>query len=229
MKTVKNVIAQRINYLLAKNNKKQKELAAHLGVTDNTVSYFAGGKRTPNIEQIIQIAGFFNVSTDYLLGYTEVETTDINLKAVCDYTGLIEDAVDSIKFFSSDSGHVLSILLSSPFFHKIMDMLPYYIGCRLHINDLEKTFSHDVCNELNIDHVESSDLLPERKRYMFKAVAKLLLSQKKDSETLKEYNNREERAERMSFTLQKYFSLLIDEMYIVGLEGEKYGNNPKEE
>ena len=37
----RKVIGQRINSALAAANIKQKELAAALGVTDNTISYFS--------------------------------------------------------------------------------------------------------------------------------------------------------------------------------------------
>lgn len=65
------IIGQRINKLLMKNNMKQKELAKELGITDNTVSYFVNGSRVPNIQQIIKISQIFNVSTDYILGITK--------------------------------------------------------------------------------------------------------------------------------------------------------------
>ena len=50
------IIGNRINTLLAKKNIMQKQLAEYLEVTDNTISYFVKGKRTPNTEQIIKIA-----------------------------------------------------------------------------------------------------------------------------------------------------------------------------
>ena len=48
----KKKIGQAINTLLAEQNKRQKDLAKELGVTDNTISYFVSGSRTPNLEQI---------------------------------------------------------------------------------------------------------------------------------------------------------------------------------
>lgn len=63
-----NVIGNRINILLKSSGKKQKDLAEFLDVTANTVSYYVTGTRTPNVEQIINIARFFEVSTDYILG-----------------------------------------------------------------------------------------------------------------------------------------------------------------
>ena len=90
-------IGKRINTLLAEKERKQKELAAYLGVQDNTISYFVSGRRTPNTEQLVKIADFFNVSADYLLGRTNAETTDRDLRFVCEYTGLSENTVTTLS------------------------------------------------------------------------------------------------------------------------------------
>lgn len=95
----KKIIGSRINSALAMNNTLQKELAKQLNVKDNIVSYWCKGDRTPNTSQIIQIANYLNVSTDYLLGITDVATTDKDLKFVCDYTGLDEII---INFFANN-------------------------------------------------------------------------------------------------------------------------------
>ena len=91
------IIGQRINTLLAIKNMKQKELAKELGITDNTVSYFVNGSRVPNIQQIIKISQIFNVSTDYILGVTNAMSTDADIKAICEYTGLSEKAIENIQ------------------------------------------------------------------------------------------------------------------------------------
>ena len=92
----RKIIGCRINELLAINDVKQKELAAYLSISDNIVSYFVKGTRVPNTEQIIKIAKYFNVSTDYLLGLTDVKTTDTDLKMIVDYTGLSEECIDEL-------------------------------------------------------------------------------------------------------------------------------------
>lgn len=91
--STRKIIGCRINELLAINDVKQKELAAYLSISDNIVSYFVKGTRVPNTEQIIKIANFFNVSSDYLLGLSDAKTTDTDLKMIVDYTGLSEEAV----------------------------------------------------------------------------------------------------------------------------------------
>lgn len=118
----KKLIGQRINEALALTGKKQKDLAKALNVTDNTISYFCSGSRTPNTMQIIEISIFFNVSADYLLGLTNIKTLDTNIKSVCNYTGLTEQSlsnlqmchkntksIDAINFFMSNE-HFLSFI-----------------------------------------------------------------------------------------------------------------------
>ena len=106
----RKTIGQRINAVLAEKDIKQKDLAKAIGVTDNTISYFVSGKRTPNTEQIVGIAKFLDVSADYLLGLSLNMTTDIELQAVCDYIGLsdilinyIRDTIIKIKKYYKDN------------------------------------------------------------------------------------------------------------------------------
>lgn len=93
----RKLIGMRINSALASANMKQKELAASIGVTDNTISYFVSGSRVPNTEQIIKIATALNISCDYLLGLTDVATTDKDIQLVCDCIGLSEEAVQTLR------------------------------------------------------------------------------------------------------------------------------------
>ena len=94
------IIGERINTLLAERNVKQKELAEMIGVTDNTISYFCSGKRIPNTQQIKCIADYFDVSADYLLGISNDTTKNEDVKAICDYTGLSEKAVNKLNKFN---------------------------------------------------------------------------------------------------------------------------------
>lgn len=46
----------------------QKELAQVLYVTDGTISNYENGVHYPDVEKLIDIADYFQVTTDYLLG-----------------------------------------------------------------------------------------------------------------------------------------------------------------
>lgn len=93
----KKVLGNRINAALAMQDKKQKELAHAIGVTDNTISYFCNGKRVPNFEQIIAIAKELDVSTDYLLGLSETPSIDEDIQVACRTTGLSQKAIEKLK------------------------------------------------------------------------------------------------------------------------------------
>ena len=111
------IIGKRINALLAEQDKKQKELAAYLQIQDNTISYFVSGRRIPNTEQIIKIADFFNVSADFMLGRTDIKTTDKDIHFVCDYTGLSEEAINELKnHYNKLHLDTLDYLLAQPVF-----------------------------------------------------------------------------------------------------------------
>lgn len=120
------MIGSRINSALVFSNKRQKELAANLGVTDNTISYFCNGKRVPNTGQIIKIARFFNVSSDWLLGLSDVKSYDADLKSVCNYTGLNEMAIAALSLYNKDfSSHIdtINLLISEGLFHDLAKSL----------------------------------------------------------------------------------------------------------
>ena len=94
----KKLIGQRITTALAMRDKKQKELAAAIGVTDNTISYFCSGSRTPNLQQLIAIAKELDVSTDYLLGLADPDnfTADEKLSMISEYTGLNNQSIQEL-------------------------------------------------------------------------------------------------------------------------------------
>ncbi len=49
----------------------QLKLSIDLNTTQNTISRYENGKREPGINELIQIADYFNISIDYLLERTD--------------------------------------------------------------------------------------------------------------------------------------------------------------
>lgn len=57
---------------LRKNKKlSQKDLGIELNLAESTISLYESEKRTPDNGTLLDIARFFNVSTDYLLDFTD--------------------------------------------------------------------------------------------------------------------------------------------------------------
>lgn len=55
-----------------KNNVSQIRLSIDLEVSQETISAYESGKSFPNCENLIKLSNFFNTSTDYLLGLTNI-------------------------------------------------------------------------------------------------------------------------------------------------------------
>lgn len=89
--------AERLRDLREAAGLTQKQLADKLGVSRGSISYYENCERVPDIIFLEKTAYFYGVSTDYLLGLTDVKTQDASLRAVCEYTGLSETTIHSIK------------------------------------------------------------------------------------------------------------------------------------
>lgn len=62
------VFAERLRDLRREHGMTLKDVALGVDISINTVSRWERKERIPNIENIIALAKFFNVSTDYLCG-----------------------------------------------------------------------------------------------------------------------------------------------------------------
>ena len=62
------MIGERLKQLRIKNGLKQQELADMFGLSSGTISFYESEQRKPDIDFIVAIAKYFDVSTDYLLG-----------------------------------------------------------------------------------------------------------------------------------------------------------------
>ncbi len=59
---------------------KQKELAAFLNVSVAVVPHYEKDDNEPDIDTLIKIAKFYSVSTDYLLGLSDIPSAPVALE-----------------------------------------------------------------------------------------------------------------------------------------------------
>lgn len=88
-----NIIGNRILELRKKANEKQEDLAKILQCNRASIAKYENGDRIPDGLIIAKIAKHYNTTSDYILGLTDVKTTDIDIKNMCEYTGLNENSV----------------------------------------------------------------------------------------------------------------------------------------
>ena len=86
-----------ISSLLKERKITPGELAGHLGVTRQTVSNYCLGQTTPSFQLLCEIADFFDVSTDFLLGRTDVQSPSVEIQAISASTGLTEHTIETLQ------------------------------------------------------------------------------------------------------------------------------------
>lgn len=89
-------LKERIKELRLEKNIMQKEMSETIGIAPRTLRGYEGGTREPNIDKLIEIANYFDVSLDYLVGRSDnpkgltndISSIDkdegVNLKAISD-------------------------------------------------------------------------------------------------------------------------------------------------
>ena len=67
------MINLRLKELREANSKTQKEIAEILDIQQNTYSQYETGQRQISLEFLVELAKFYKVSVDYILGLTEID------------------------------------------------------------------------------------------------------------------------------------------------------------
>lgn len=107
-KTTK-LFADRLSDLVDEKKKEtysQKQIASSIGVSSGSLSEWCSDQVTATIDNLVQIARYFGVSADYLLGLTDVKSQKPDIKSINQATGLHETAIKCLmmaKTFSKST------------------------------------------------------------------------------------------------------------------------------
>ena len=82
--------ALNLRELMTEKGISQQQLAKAIYKTRQTVSQYINGVSEPGYSTLVQIANYFNVSVDYLLGVTSAKSTDTTVQDIVRITGLQE-------------------------------------------------------------------------------------------------------------------------------------------
>ena len=69
---------ERLRDLREARGLNQQGLALKLNVSQSTISYYETGERKPDLEALIQLSDFFDVSIDYLVERSNIKKNDKN-------------------------------------------------------------------------------------------------------------------------------------------------------
>lgn len=76
---------------------KASTIAEACRIGRTTLSAYTNGHTECPASSIVALAGYFDVSTDYLLGLTNVKSPEMKTRAVCDITGLNEKGLSLLQ------------------------------------------------------------------------------------------------------------------------------------
>lgn len=113
-------IRERIQDLLIEHNMTQAQLAEKIGISESTLNRFLSGQTDKlSGDNIISIAGIFHVSTDFLLGLTDIPyRTNYDLEKL----GLSAQAAKNL-LTNKVNTNMLSALLEMPTFITLLSQL----------------------------------------------------------------------------------------------------------
>ena len=122
------VFPSRLRKLIEARGTTITALAKELKISRQAVSQYADGSAQPNIEKIALIARFFNVSSDYLIGLSDLEVVNIKTREICEKTGLSEASINrlmsAVKRKKTTWAAVINQFLLQP---RILDALHAYL------------------------------------------------------------------------------------------------------
>ena len=89
-----SVFAKRLRELIESTGVSQAELANSVSVTRQAINSYTLGNTVPNSDVLTDIAKYFDVSSDYLLGLIDIKSNDITVKSICEEIGLSDKSVN---------------------------------------------------------------------------------------------------------------------------------------
>ncbi len=90
------MLSERIRALRLARNISQVDLAKSLHVSKQSVSNWENDNIQPSIEMLAEIATFFSVSTDYLLGFDDKRYLEVSGLSDCEIAH-IQQLIDDLR------------------------------------------------------------------------------------------------------------------------------------
>ena len=114
--------AERIKQLRKKKSISQSELAALIGVKNNTVSTWERGTRKPDLEALDLLSDYFEVSFEYILGSSDKEEArvkptqkELDTLALLSIADEIKEITEKYSRLSDKSQKMIDALINATY------------------------------------------------------------------------------------------------------------------
>lgn len=194
-------------------NKTQNQIADEIGISTGALSKYLNGNATPKADVLYLLAKYFNVTADYLLGLSDVPTTDKDLQFVCNYTGLSED---TIVFFRYSRYTELSLFIEFLIFELFYDDIE-----NVKLYNKNYFIKQSINSKYIINCIKISNEIEEIEEELNKLHEKIVNTDEDDEEFFEVLNEESITEERLSkaqinlngnkFYISKKFNEIFDE------------------
>lgn len=161
VKKFNSVFANRLSELISVHKKKVNtdQLAKELGVTVRAIQLWENRQSRPDIDRLISIADYFGVTVDYLVGRSHILVSTLEEAAICEYTGLDENAIKRLLKLNKDNYatwyiDIINDFITSENFEDFIALLTVYIT----ETEDEKIYFHDNMSFFTKQSVNKSDV-----------------------------------------------------------------------
>lgn len=103
----------------------QKQLAEILFVSVGTISNYEKGKHLPDVDRLIMIADYFNVTTDYLLGRSPFNLSpDVFSERIADHK-TVGSIISDLKALPRDRQRILTTIINDMRLSMLLDEISH--------------------------------------------------------------------------------------------------------
>ena len=170
-------------------NMSNTEFAEFLDISRQTVGFYCNGERITDALGLKKIAEKCNVSADWLIGLSDIKSIDQDVKVACEYTGLTEEAVETLRSFTNINENLKNrtikrirwiineIVPSNDFFHLLRTISCYidvFSGVSSHLSK-ENDYNGDY-HEIDGLSFCDADILNLRRDYATEQLESLLIN-----------------------------------------------------
>lgn len=221
----------------------QEQLAVALNAPNReTIARWENGSRDLKREHIITIAQHFNVTSDYILGLSDISSVDEDIQTVCKVTGLSEENVrllsdfdvhkDILNYFldarieGQEFRDSTIMLANNNIFLNMIYEISEYCKCLVNMKKY-LTLRRETDNEINGSSPINMKVMD--------SLRDISLTELRFQEYGLSISTPDEKLIGIEGVLQKYLSKMLDEIgkkYIADISKERDSNakhNPKEE
>lgn len=123
------IFPERLREIMQDRGTTQQELAEYVGKSRQAIGYYADGSSSPDWETLANIARYFEVSADWLIGLSDAQSIDFDIQQICKNTGLSEKSIGFISGKGNSYIDAINVLFESSKSVSFASYLQVFFAC----------------------------------------------------------------------------------------------------